>query len=146
MSQKLPVNGIKWIKKLSKLNEPSSAKDFIKNMMITTDKRRNHLASELKYHTTKYFSQNLLAIEMKKTKVKMNKPVHLRMSILDISKMNFGLIILNQSIKIKQSYVTWILTASLFILKSKMFTKTLLTMLKNGLTHQTMMRMIRDNL
>ena len=32
------------------------------------------------------FSENLLAIEMKKTKVKMNKPVYLGMSILDISK------------------------------------------------------------
>ena len=32
------------------------------------------------------FSENLLAIEMKKTKVKMNKPVYLGMSLLDISK------------------------------------------------------------
>ena len=31
-------------------------------------------------------SENLLAIEMKKTKVKKNKPVYLGMSILDISK------------------------------------------------------------
>ena len=38
------------------------------------------------YHTTKYFSENLLAIEMKKIKVKMNKPVYLGMSILHISK------------------------------------------------------------
>ena len=54
--------------------------------LVTTDKRRNQLASEPNYHTAKYFSENLLATEMKKTKVKMNKPVHLSMSILDISK------------------------------------------------------------
>ena len=54
--------------------------------LVTTDKRRNQLVSEPNYHTTKYFSKNLLAIEIKKTKVKMNKPVYLRMSILDISK------------------------------------------------------------
>ena len=54
--------------------------------LVTTDKRRNQLVSEPNYHTTKYFSENLLAIEMKKTKAKMNKPVYLGMSILDISK------------------------------------------------------------
>ena len=31
-------------------------------------------------------SENLLAIEMKKTKAKMNKPIHLGLSILEISK------------------------------------------------------------
>ena len=35
---------------------------------------------------TKHFSENLLAIEMKKTKVKMIKPVYLGQAILDISK------------------------------------------------------------
>ena len=54
--------------------------------LITTDERRYQLASEPNYHTRKYFSENVLAIEMKKTKVKMNKPVYLAMSILDISK------------------------------------------------------------
>ena len=48
--------------------------------------RRNQLASEPNYHTTKYFSEDLLAIEMKKAKIKMNKPVYVGMSILDISK------------------------------------------------------------
>ena len=55
--------------------------------LVTTDIKRNKLVSEPNYHTPKRFSQNLLAIEMKKTKVKMNKPVYLGMSILDISKM-----------------------------------------------------------
>ena len=54
--------------------------------LVTTNKRRNQLASEPNYHTTKYFSENLMAIEMKKTKVKMNKPIYLGMSISDISK------------------------------------------------------------
>ena len=54
--------------------------------LVTTDEKRNKLVSEPNYHTTKHFSENLLAIEMKKTKLKMNKPVYLGMSILDISK------------------------------------------------------------
>ena len=49
-------------------------------------KRRNQLVSEPNYHTTKWFSEDLLAIEMKKTKVKINKPVYLGLSILEISK------------------------------------------------------------
>ena len=35
--------------------------------------------------------------------------------------MNFGIIMLNQSIKTKQNYLTWILTALLFILKTEDF-------------------------
>ena len=54
--------------------------------LITTDKRKNQLVPEPNYHTTKWFAENLLAIEMKKTKVKMNKPVYLGLSILEISK------------------------------------------------------------
>ena len=54
--------------------------------LVTADEKRNKLVSEPNYHTTKCFSENLLAIEMKKTKVKMNKPIYLGMSILDISK------------------------------------------------------------
>ena len=55
--------------------------------LVTTDKRRNQLASEPDYHTTKYFLEKLMATEMKKIKAKMNKPIYLGMSILDISKM-----------------------------------------------------------
>ena len=54
--------------------------------LVTTDKRRNQLVSEINYHKTKRFSENLLAIEMKKTKVKMNKPVYSGLAILEISK------------------------------------------------------------
>ena len=54
--------------------------------LVTTEEKRIKLVSEPNYHTTKHFSENLLAIEMKKAKVKMNKPLYLGMSILDISK------------------------------------------------------------
>ena len=37
-------------------------------------------------HTTKHFSEDLQATEMRKTKVIMNKPVYLGQAILDISK------------------------------------------------------------
>ena len=54
--------------------------------LVTTEQRRIKLVSEGNYHTTKQSSENLLAIEMKKAKVKMNKPLYLGTSILDISK------------------------------------------------------------
>ena len=47
--------------------------------LVTTGKRRNQLASEPNYHTSEYFSENLMAIVIKKTKVKMNKPIYLGM-------------------------------------------------------------------
>ena len=54
--------------------------------LVTTDKRINQLVSEPNYHTTKWFLEKLLAIEIKKTKLKMNKPIYLGLSILEISK------------------------------------------------------------
>ena len=37
--------------------------------LVTTHKKTNQLVSEPNYHTSKCFSENLMAIEMKKTKV-----------------------------------------------------------------------------
>ena len=54
--------------------------------LVTSEKRRKRLVSEPNYHSCKKFSDHLMAIEMKKTRVKMNKPLYLGMSILDISK------------------------------------------------------------
>ena len=53
---------------------------------VKTDHKRNKLVSEPNYHTMKLISENLLIIEMKKVKVKMNKPIYLGLSILEISK------------------------------------------------------------
>ena len=53
--------------------------------LVTTEKRRNKLVSEPNYHTANHFSENLIAVEMKKANVKMNKPVYLGLPILDMS-------------------------------------------------------------
>ena len=37
------------------------------NKLVTTERRRNYLVSEPNYHTTKFFTENLLAIEMRKS-------------------------------------------------------------------------------
>ena len=54
--------------------------------LVTSDKKRKRLVSEPNYHSHKKFSEHLMATEMKKTRVKMTKPIYLDMSILDISK------------------------------------------------------------
>ena len=43
---------------------------------ITTEKRRNYLVLKLNYHSKKFFTQRLLATEMKKTQIFMNKPAY----------------------------------------------------------------------
>ena len=54
--------------------------------LLTSEKRRKQLVSEPNHHSCKKRSDLLMAIEMKKAKVKMNKPLYLGMSILHISK------------------------------------------------------------
>ena len=44
--------------------------------LVTTNSEKSELVSEPNYHTCKLFSENLMAIEMKKTKILMNKPVY----------------------------------------------------------------------
>ena len=54
--------------------------------LVRTDKKRNKLVSERNYHTMKLTDDNLAIIEMRKVKVKMNKPIYLGLSILESSK------------------------------------------------------------
>ena len=91
--------------------------------LVTRDKRRNLLVSEPNYHTIKWFSEDLIATEMKKTKVKMNKPIYLGLLILDLSKIVI---------------VIWTQIALLFIFKLKDFIKILQMMSKKDLIHQIM--------
>ena len=43
--------------------------------LVTIERRRNYLVSEPNYHTTKFFTKNLLVTEMRKTEILTNKPV-----------------------------------------------------------------------
>ena len=54
--------------------------------LVTTDRKRSKLVSEPNYHIINLISEDLSIIEMKKAKVKMNKPIYLGLSILEISK------------------------------------------------------------
>ena len=54
--------------------------------LVKADKKRNKLVSEPNFHTMKLIDNNLAIIEMRKVKIKMNKPIYLGLSILDISK------------------------------------------------------------
>ena len=54
--------------------------------LVTTDKKGSKLVSEPNYHTINLISKDLSILEMKKTKIKMNKPIYLGSSILEISK------------------------------------------------------------
>ena len=43
--------------------------------LVTTDKKRRKLVSKPNYHTINLISEDLSILKMKKTKVKMNKPI-----------------------------------------------------------------------
>ena len=116
--------------------------------LVTTDKRRKQLVSKRNYHTTKSFSEELLAIDMKKIKLKMNKPVYLGMSILDISKrLMYGFWCDYIKPKYQDNLKLCYMDEDSFIvhIKTEDFYKDLQMMLKNGLTHQTIVKMIIDH-
>ena len=54
--------------------------------LVTTERRKNYLVTEPSYHTKNFLSENLLAIEMRKTKILLSNPVYLGLSILGLRK------------------------------------------------------------
>ena len=62
-----------------------NVRNYMDIKLVTTNKRRKRLVSEPIYHTHKFFSEYLMAIEMKKAKVKLTKPLYLGLPKLDIS-------------------------------------------------------------
>ena len=54
--------------------------------LVTTEKRRNYLLSEPSYHSTKFFTENLLTIKRGKTQIIKNKLVYLDLSVLELRK------------------------------------------------------------
>ena len=77
----------------------------------------------------------------------MNKPLYLGMSILDISKTliyEFWYYYIKSKYKDRAKLCYMDTDSFLFVLKPKIFMKTLLMLLKNGLTHQTKAKIIKD--
>ena len=54
--------------------------------LVVKEERRKKLVSKPFYHSYKQFSDNLMAIEMRKTEVLMDKPIAVGQAISDISK------------------------------------------------------------
>ena len=52
-------------------------------ILVTIKAKRNYLVSEL---YNKIFSENLLAVDMRKTQILLNKPVYVELSMLELSK------------------------------------------------------------
>ena len=72
------------------MNNTVFGKNFRKHRdikIVTTDKKRSKLVSEPNYHTINLISENLSIIEMRRTNVKMNKPIYLGLPILEITKL-----------------------------------------------------------
>ena len=108
--------------------------------LVTTDERRSQLVSGPNYHTTKWFSEGLLAREMKKIKVKMNKPVYLGLSILQISKTMYEFWYDYIKPKYKNNAKLCYMDTDSFIIyiKTEDFMETLQMILKKDLIHQIM--------
>ena len=89
-----------------------------------------------------------MATEMKKTRVKVNKSIYLGMSILGIGKIlmyEFWYDYIKQKYQDKAKLCYMDTDSLLFVLKLKIFTKTLVMILKNALTRLTMTKMIKDH-
>ena len=54
--------------------------------LATTEIRKNYLVSEPNHHNTKFWAENMLANETKKTLIPMKQPVYLGLPTLDLSK------------------------------------------------------------
>ena len=55
-------------------------------ILVVTEQRRKKLTSEPNYDSCKQFTNDLMAIAMRKTEVLINKPIAVGKAILDISK------------------------------------------------------------
>ena len=81
----------------------------MENVRKHRKEKRYFFVSEPNYHTTKFFAENLLAIELRKTQILMKKLVYLGLSILDLSKT-----VMENKLKM-QNFVIWIQTAPFFM-------------------------------
>ena len=114
--------------------------------LVTSEKRRKRLVSEPNYHSCKKFSDHLMAIEMKKTRVKMTKTLYLGMPILDISKTlmhEFWYNYIRPTYRNKAKLCYTDTDSFIIYIKPKLFLKIFLMMLRNGLIRLTIIKRIK---
>ena len=107
--------------------------------LVKTERTKNYLASEPNYHTIELFTENLLAIEMKKIKILMNKSVCLGLSILELSKIltyNFWYNYVKPKYGEKEKLCYMDTYSFIVYIKQIIFIKTLKKMLKINLILQ----------
>ena len=63
---------------IRKTMENSRKRENIK--LVTIEERRNYLILKANYYTKKFFRENLLATEMRRTQILKNKPFYLGLS------------------------------------------------------------------
>ena len=66
------------------LKTMENVREYRNIKLVTTERRRKFLVSEPNYHTTKFFTENLLATKVRKTQILMNKSVYLGLSMLNL--------------------------------------------------------------
>ena len=104
--------------------------------------------SEPIYHTKKWFSEDLTAIGMKKIKVKINKPVNVALSVLEICKtlmyeLWYDYIKPKNQNNAKLCYMD---TDSFIIqINIETFYEDIANDVKNGSTHQTIVKIIKNH-
>ena len=75
------MNSAAFGKTMGNVRKPSSIK------LSKTERRRNYLLSEPNYHATEFFTENILAVEILKMQILINKPVNLGLLMLELNKM-----------------------------------------------------------
>ena len=114
--------------------------------LVTSDKRRKRLLSEPNYHSHKKFSDHLMGIEMKKTRIKINKALYLVASILDISKIlmyEFWYEYLKRKYGDRVKLCYTYSDSFIIHIKSEDLLKIFVMMFKNGSIRLTLIKMIK---
>ena len=99
--------------------------------LVVTEERRKKLVSEPNYDSRKVFSESLMAIEMRKTEVFIDKPIAVEQAALDISKTlmyEFWYECLKPKYSDNINLCSSIQTVLSFIFKLMVFTKVLVKM------------------
>ena len=99
--------------------------------LVVTEERRKKLVSEPNYDSRKVFSESLMAIEMRKTEVFIDKPIAVEQAVLDISKTlmyEFWYECLKPKYSDNINLCSSIQTVLSFIFKLMVFTKVLVKM------------------